>query len=143
MLSNPYSEPLASLDRSEARPKAESKPPEHALPIDVIRRDGAIVVRADVPGCSAADVMIGVDAGVLALSGKYGRRQRDRQHDQVLRRERRHGSFSRTILLPEGAEADSMAVSCRNGVLELTLPTAQQPAEEGTVASGGIRERSP
>ena len=111
---------------------------EHALPLDVFRRDDAIVVRADVPGISLGDVKIEVKEDALALSCE--RHERKEEKGQVLRRERRHGPFSRTTMLPAGADPGSMQVSCRDGVLEVMIP---MPGEERAVETGSVRERSP
>ena len=121
-----------------SRPKTDSKLREHLLALDIIRRDDAIVVRADVPGINPADVKIEVKEGELALSGE--RHERKDERGQVLRCERRHGSFSRTTVLPPGADPDSMEVSCRDGVLEVTIP---MPGEERAVKTGAVHERSP
>ena len=121
-----------------SRPKTDNGLREHLLALDIIRRNDAIVVRADVPGIDPADVKIEVKEGELALSGE--RHERKDEKGQVLRRERRHGSFSRTTVLPSGADPDSMEVSCRNGVVEVLIP---MPGEERDVETRAVHERSP
>jgi HSP20 family protein len=40
-------------------------------------------------------------------------------------RERRYGSFSRSIALPAGVEADKVDATYKDGVLEVTIPTPE------------------
>ena len=42
--------------------------------------------------------------------------------------ERSHGSFRRSLTLPEGVEADSVTATFDNGVLEVTVPKPVQQA---------------
>lgn len=44
-----------------------------------------------------------------------------------MRRERRYGSFSRSITLPKGVTADDVEATCQDGVLEVSFP---KPKEE-------------
>jgi HSP20 family protein len=39
-----------------------------------------------------------------------------------MRRERRYGSFSRSMMLPKGVTADDIEATTEDGVLEVTIP---------------------
>ena len=41
---------------------------------------------------------------------------------RFIRGERRYGLFSRNIELPPGIDLDRLTATCRDGVLEITLP---------------------
>jgi HSP20 family protein len=45
--------------------------------------------------------------------------------DRLLRRERRFGTFCRTVELPVGIDADRLSARCNNGVLEITIPKSE------------------
>ncbi len=49
-----------------------------------------------------------------------------------MRRERRIGSFSRSMILPEGVPADDVEATTEDGVLEVTIP-APKAAEKQQV----------
>src|SRR6516162_9673502 len=62
--------------------------------IDVVREDGHLVVRADIPGMKPEDVKIEVEDDILTVSGEHQESKEEKDKDYV-RRERRFGSFYR------------------------------------------------
>ena len=47
-----------------------------------------------------------------------------------MRRERRFGTFSRSIPLPEGVEAKKIKATTHDGVLVVTVPLPKEAAKE-------------
>jgi len=92
--------------------------------VDVFEREGALVVRALVPGVSPDDLDIRVEDGKLTIAGTRASDQSEK--GSVYRREIQYGSFARTIVLPERADVSAIKASHRDGVLEVTVP---KPAE--------------
>ena len=89
--------------------------------IDIVRRDGELVLRADVPGMEPDDVKIEVEDGLLTISGE--REESDGEEDgKYLRRERRYGSFSRSMTLPAGVDRSKIEAKVKHGVAEVTIP---------------------
>lgn len=95
--------------------------------VDVFRRDGSVVVRADLPGIRREDVHVDLEEDALILSGERREEQEERR-EGLYRAERRLGSFRRVIPLPEGIEPDACQAHFENGVLEVVLPLAQEKA---------------
>jgi HSP20 family protein len=93
--------------------------------MDVVETDDHFVLRADLPGLSENDVKIEVDDKVLTISG-----ERKSEHEQsskgYYRVERSFGSFSRSLTLPEGVDADAIQASFDSGVLEVQIPKPEQ-----------------
>jgi HSP20 family protein len=102
---------------------------EWAPAIDMVRDDGHLVVRADVPGFTPDEITINVDGGVLAVAGKHEEEKEERDEHYV-RRERRFGSFSRTMPLPEGVDPKKIKATTHDGVLEVTIPLPKEAAQE-------------
>ena len=94
--------------------------------VDVVKHDGDMVLRADLPGIKPEEVRIEVDGDVLTVSGEHREEKEEEQGDYV-RRERRYGSFSRSMVLPHGVKADDIEAKSEDGVLEVTIP---MPKEE-------------
>lgn len=94
--------------------------------IDVERRNGSLVVRADVPGIKPEEVEIEVENDILTVSGKHEERKEDKNR-HFLRRERRYGSFSRSLALPAGVDAKKIKASTHDGVVEVTIPMPSEP----------------
>jgi HSP20 family protein len=97
--------------------------------IDVLRDDGHLVVRADVPGIKPEEIAVEVDQGVLSLSGKHEATEEKTEKDFV-RRERRYGAFTRRMPLPDGVDPKSIKATTHDGVLEVTIPLPEQAAKE-------------
>ena len=97
--------------------------------IDVVRDDGHLVVRADLPGINPEEVKIEVEDDILTISGEHEERTEEKDKDYV-RRERRYGSFSRSMALPGGVDAKKITASTRDGVVEVTVPLPKEATKE-------------
>lgn len=89
--------------------------------IDIVRREGKLIIRADVPGMQSDDVKIEVEDGLLTISGEREESDEE-QEDKYLRRERRYGSFSRSMALPTGVDPSKIDAKVEHGVAEVTIP---------------------
>lgn len=89
--------------------------------LETFRKDGKLVLRADLPGLSKDDVEIEVDDDMLTISGERTDEFKD-ERDDYYRSERSYGRFCRTVQLPDGVNPDEIAASFKDGVLEVTLP---------------------
>ncbi len=95
-----------------------------AMPLDVVRHENDVTLRLDVPGMDREQIEVTVDRGVLTISGK---RQEERtENDKFFVRERRMGTFTRRLRLPETLNADAVEASYDNGVLEIRIPVLEQ-----------------
>jgi HSP20 family protein len=97
--------------------------------IDMVRDDGNLVVRADVPGMKPEEIKIEAHEGVLTISGEHEETKEDKD-EQYVRRERRFGSFSRSMALPDGVDAKKIKANAHDGVLEVTIPLPKEAAKE-------------
>jgi HSP20 family protein len=99
---------------------------EAALPLDVTRDSNALHVEAALPGVSPDDVRITVENGTLTIAAESrDERTEKNDEDEVLVREIRRGSLSRSITLPTGLEPDKANATFENGVLRLDIPVAE------------------
>mgnify|MGYP001556602409 CR=1 FL=1 len=107
----------ADADADGAEAKASSWTPR----VDIREEATRFVILADLPGIDPADIEIQMDKGVLSLKGE---RKAEKSEDGVTltRVERRHGSFDRRFVMPDGADADAITAAGRNGVLEISIP---------------------
>jgi HSP20 family protein len=94
----------------------------HWIPaMDLVQGDEHIVLKADLPGMTEADVNIEVDDNVLRISGKRQTEVEDK-HEGYYRRERTTGAFSRALALPEGIDPAAVTATFSNGVLDVRIP---------------------
>lgn len=89
--------------------------------VDLIRRDDALVPRADVPGIKPDEVKVEVEDDVLTVSGEHSE-EKEEKEERYMRRERRYGSFSRSMVLPKGVNPEDIEATTEDGVLEVTVP---------------------
>jgi HSP20 family protein len=92
--------------------------------VDVIETDGAIKLKAELAGMDPKDISIEVQDNVLTVSGER-RFDEEVKEDKYYRIERRYGSFSRSIALPQTADEAKIEAKYDNGVLEVTVPKAE------------------
>ncbi len=93
--------------------------------MDLVETEDNYVLRADLPGVSEGDVKIELDDNVLTISGERKSAHKEAK-EGYYRVERAYGSFSRTLKLPEGVDADSISASFDRGVLEVKVPKPEQ-----------------
>ncbi len=96
---------------------------EWAPAIDVVTRDGDLVIRAELPGVKQEDVEITLHNNVLTISGERKAEQEEERGGYHVR-ERRYGTFSRSLALPEGLDESKIRARYDNGVLEVTVEGA-------------------
>ena len=89
--------------------------------IDVFEQEGNLVVRADIPGMKPEDIYVAVEGDILMVRGQR-KEEREVKKENYYLSERSEGDFSRSIRLPEGADAENIQATYKNGVLEVTVP---------------------
>ncbi|HRN67688.1 MAG TPA: Hsp20/alpha crystallin family protein [Promineifilum sp.] len=95
------------------------------LPLDVMEKDAAYVIHASIPGIDPDALDITLTDNVLTIHGETRREDDEKDEDRYMMRERRFGSFTRSITFPMPIEANKIEASCVNGELILTLPKAE------------------
>jgi HSP20 family protein len=95
------------------------------FPIDVADRDDHIEVKAEVPGLKPEEFSVRVQGDTLTVRGEK-KEESERKEANWVVRERRSGSFARSIRLPATVNAEKSTATYENGVLVLTLPKVEQ-----------------
>jgi HSP20 family protein len=99
---------------------------EEAVPaIDIYQTPNEFVVKASLPGTKPEDVDIDITGNTLTIKGETKAEQEIKKED-YLYQERRYGSFSRSLVLPSGLQADKTEATMENGILTLTIPKAEE-----------------
>jgi HSP20 family protein len=87
------------------------------------------------PGVDESKLAIEVEDSMLTVSAERERSQ-EVSGDRFHRFERRYGSFSRTIGLPQGIDDSAIEADYKAGVLEVRVPKPEQ-AKPRRIAVGG------
>ena len=96
-----------------------------ALRLDVTTTADDLTVEASLPGIKPEDVEIMVENGTLTITGKTADERRAEEASYLVQ-EIRRGSFSRSITLPDGLEADRATATFEDGILAIRIPKAEQ-----------------
>jgi HSP20 family protein len=93
--------------------------------IDLVEGEDHFLLKADLPGLSEEDVSIEVQDGMLTISGERKAEHESRERGWY-RVERAFGSFSRSLTLPDGVDADAISAAFDRGVLEVRIPKPEE-----------------
>ena len=134
-----FDEMFGNLTRRAGSQQRQSA--EWAPAVDVVNRDGDLVVRAEIPGVKPEEVDVTVHDRVLTISGAR-KTEQEEERGGYLVRERRYGSFRRSMQLPEGVDESSIKARFDNGVLEVTLQGAAAVREPKRIQIEGAADDS-
>lgn len=106
--------------------------------VDIAENENELVLYAEVPGLKQADIDIELTGDTLTIRGER-KFENDERKDNFLRVERSYGRFQRSFTLGVPIDADRVAASYRDGVLEIHLPKSEttKPRKVPVNGSGG------
>jgi HSP20 family protein len=93
--------------------------------LDVEETEDGFVLHVELPGVTADDVDVALEADVLTISGERAFYD-EKQADGFRRIERRFGRFHRAIRLPDRVAVDGVEAAYRDGLLTITVPKAEE-----------------
>ncbi len=115
------------FEDSFVRPEFGWMAPVHMaeLAVDVYETKDEVVVKAAVPGVKPEDVGVSITGNMLTIRGE-SKDENEIKEENFIRKERRYGSFSRSVTLPSGLKTDKADALFENGVLTLTIPKGEE-----------------
>ncbi len=104
---------------------------------DIVADGFDLVIMVELPGVRPADIDLTFTGGMLTISGE---RAGDTPPDaRFYARERYHGAFDRSMILPDGVEESMIAASFADGLVRITVTGAARPDEPNRIP---IEDRS-
>ena len=97
----------------------------HDVPTDVFHTDDKLVIRMDLPGVNPNDVEVTVQENVVLINGTR-RFDWDAEKVRFVRRGSFYGDFTQRVALGKGLNLDQVNARFENGVLELSVPYAEE-----------------
>jgi HSP20 family protein len=95
-------------------------------PVDIYETEQhEVVIKAELPDVKREDISVTFENGVLTLKGSRAS-EAEIAGDRFQRRERFHGSFSRSFTLPPTVDAATITAAYRDGVLTIQLPQREE-----------------
>jgi HSP20 family protein len=120
-LQNPFFRPLPDIESFWRRDLGFNVTPA----IDIVEKDKAFEVTAELPGLDAKDIDIQLANGMLTIKGEKHEEKEEKTKDRYVS-ERRYGSFRRTLQVPGSVDAEKIEASYKSGVLTVTLPKSPE-----------------
>lgn len=93
--------------------------------VDIAERENDFVVKMELPGVAKEDVKITMQNGILTVKGEK-KQEKESKGSDYSRVERSYGSFQRSFTLPTAIRTDAIEASFSDGVLNVTLPKAEE-----------------
>jgi HSP20 family protein len=94
--------------------------------VDVWETDDEVVYAFDLPGIAEDKINVELEDTALTVSAERERKV-EQKDDRFYRFERRHGTFSRTIGVPQAVTEESINADYHDGVLEVHVKKPEQP----------------
>ena len=107
--------PVAYEGRNDVLPRVR---------VDVAEKNGAYVVKGELPGVRKEDIHVSVDGAQVTLEAEV-KQEKSTDNERVLHTERTYGKVSRVFTLPQDVDEAKVQAKFQDGVLELTLPKKQ------------------
>lgn len=93
--------------------------------VDIVENENELVLDVELPGIDKKDIKIGVDNGVLSISGErsFSNEVKEENYHRI---ERSYGSFYRSFTLPTSVESDKIDAGYADGILKIRLPKREE-----------------
>ena len=95
------------------------------LALDVVENEDEYLVKASLPGINPDDLEITFTNNILTIKGEVKEETEEKEAHYHLR-ERRFGTFSRSISIPSQVKSNAIEAKYENGVLSLHLPKTEE-----------------
>ena len=93
--------------------------------VDLVDTRDTLQVKVELPGVKKEDVEITLKDDLLTIKGEKKDEKEEKSENRYYV-ERSYGSFSRVLTLPSNVKADQVKAVFTDGVLEITLPKAEE-----------------
>lgn len=93
--------------------------------IDISETDKQYLIDVEVPGMDKKDIELNVDNNTLTIRGerKFENEEEGKHFHRV---ESSYGNFSRSFMLPDNVDSESIQATYNNGILHITIEKSEQ-----------------
>jgi HSP20 family protein len=98
--------------------------------VEMVEREGQLVIHADLPGLTKDDIKVELTDDTITIQGERKEEKKEEKKGYYYN-ECRYGSFFRSIPLPEGVDTSKATAEFRNGVLEVVMPAPKREETKG------------
>jgi HSP20 family protein len=109
--------------------------------VDAWETEKELVYQFDLPGIPEDKISLELEEGALTVTAER-ERTNEISEESLYRYERRFGTFSRTIGLPQGVEEEQIKADYHDGVLEVRVAKPEQPKPRRIQIGGGDEKKT-
>lgn len=92
---------------------------------DLAETENEVIVKVELPGLTDKDIHVTLAEDTLTIKGEK-KQEKEEKGTHYHHVERRFGSFRRCVRLPAPVNGNGVKAKFENGVLEITLPKAEE-----------------
>jgi HSP20 family protein len=92
--------------------------------VDILDRDDALVVRAEMPGVKKEDLEITIAGDRLTFEARRDHKEEEKKED-FFRTEIAYGRMYRVVQLPVAVDGDKAKAEVKDGIVEVWLPKVE------------------
>jgi HSP20 family protein len=96
---------------------------------NISESENEYLIKVELPDVKKEDVKIAVADGVITMSGER-KLEREDQTENAIRVESIYGAFTRSFVLPDYVDANSIHAEAKDGVLRIHIPKAKTKKSE-------------
>lgn len=94
--------------------------------MDLVEEKDRFIARLELPGIDAKDVQVTLEGETLLIRGERRDQREEKREGRYLHREHVYGAFQRAVQLPHRVQADKVKATCRDGIMTIELPKAEE-----------------
>lgn len=94
--------------------------------LNVIEKDDAYIVTAEIPGMQSEDLEIKIEGDTMTIKGERKPLELS-SNESYHRKERATGVFQRSLTLPGNVDSENVSANYKYGVLRITLNKRKPP----------------
>lgn len=98
--------------------------------VDIVEKDQAFEVTADLPGVKKEDIKLSCQQGVLSIEASIETKNETEKEGKVVHSERYSGKMSRSFTLGNNINVEEISADFADGVLTVVVPKLAGHSEE-------------
>ncbi len=99
---------------------------DRLMATDVHEKEDSFEIAVDLPGFKKEEINLELENGYLTISAAKNYEEKKEEKGKLIRQERYSGAMQRSFYVGETLTEEDIKASFRDGVLELTVPKAEE-----------------
>jgi len=98
--------------------------------VDIDETEDGYMLMAEIPGFTKEEINVSLHDGQLVIKAEHKEESEKKQNGGNVLKERRYGSFYRSLNFGQNIKEEGISAKYENGVLEMEIPKTAQTKQE-------------